>query len=114
MKREDQFITVNQALNLSPSFGPIPGEQLVPWVLILLFSYVIVHRVFSVALLPSALVALWGCVSWWCLTGDKGWRFLNKFVNPPKWTRGQKPYFPLLASLATSNKKLLGNGGRNA
>ena len=37
---KEEFISVNQVLNLKPRLGPVPGEQVIPWSIIFLLSYI--------------------------------------------------------------------------
>lgn len=84
----DEFIPVNQVLNSKPQLGLIPGEQVIPWVVIAILSYVLCQGVFGLGWLPTLLVVVWGCASWWVLTGNEGWRFLSKFHGVPTWKQG--------------------------
>lgn len=94
---KDEFIPVNQVLNLKPKLGPIPGEQVVPWVLILVVSYLVCQGIFQFSWVATSMMTIWGSATWWILTGDASWRFLSKFVGVPTWTRGQLIYRSLLA-----------------
>ncbi|MEO1144134.1 MAG: hypothetical protein AAFY26_00830 [Cyanobacteria bacterium J06638_22] len=94
--KNDDFIPVNQVLNLKPMLGPIPGEQVVPWVTIVVLSYFIC-RLLGLGWVTTIVVAIWGAGSWWVLTGDASWRFLSKFQGVPVWMVGRLSYnSPLL------------------
>ncbi len=96
---DKEFRPVNQILGTQPSLGPIPADQIFPWIIIILLSYFIVNG-FLGGLFTDAwqkwlwtlLIAGWGMATWWILTGGKSWRFLSKFIGVPNWTRGVARY----------------------
>ena len=104
--KSDQFIPVNQVLNHKPQLGPIPGEQVIPWVIIMIVSYVLCQGVLGLDWIATCLISAWGIGSWWVLTGNESWRFLSKFQGVPTWTRGHLPYMSLLVrrNLASPSK----------
>jgi len=91
-KKSSEFIPINQILNAKPQLGPIPGEQVIPWLIITIGSYIICQVILSLDWWATGLVAIWGSATWWILTGNESWRFLTKFYRTPKWTRGHLPY----------------------
>lgn len=102
-EQEDEFRPVNQILGSQPSLGPIPADQVFPWTLIVLGSYLIVNGVFGGIFqddfqkwLWTILIAGWGMATWWILTGGRSWRFLSKFIAVPSWTRGSARYISLM------------------
>jgi len=84
---ESQNRPVNRILGSKPNLGPLPGDQLGPWALILFFG-VILKWFIGFGLLPLALYTVWGVATYWLLTADYSWRFKGKFVPTPRWTRG--------------------------
>ncbi|BDA66734.1 hypothetical protein CAL7716_009000 [Calothrix sp. PCC 7716] len=97
--RDKEFRPVNQILGTQPSLGPIPADQLFPWIIIILLAYFIVNGFFGGLFsdewqkwLWTILIAGWGIATWWILTGGKSWRFLSKFIGVPIWTRGAARY----------------------
>ena len=97
-KRSEEFIPVNQVLNTKPQLGPIPGEQVIPWIVIIIISYLICQGVLGLNWIATCLISAWGIGSWWALTGNESWRFLSKFQGVPTWTRGHLPYISLLTT----------------
>ncbi len=102
-KREQDFRPVNQILGSQPSLGPLPADQIFPWIVIVLTSYFIVNGIFGGLFsddfqrgLWTVLIAGWGIATWWILTGGRSWRFLSKFIGVPTWTRGFARYQSLL------------------
>ncbi|CEJ46934.1 hypothetical protein [Umezakia ovalisporum] len=102
-ERKPEFRPVNQILGSQPSLGPIPADQIFPWIVIILASYFVVNGVFGGVFaddvqrwLWTVLIAGWGIATWWILTGGRSWRFLSKFVGVPTWTRGFARYQSLL------------------
>ena len=98
-RKSGEFIPINQILNAKPQLGPIPGEQVIPWLIITIGSYIICQVVLSLDWWATGLVGIWGSATWWILTGNEGWRFLTKFYRTPKWTRGHLSYNSLLVQL---------------
>jgi hypothetical protein len=94
--QKDEFIPVSQILNLKPRLGPIPGEQVIPWITIILVSYLICEGILGQSWVATVLLSAWGIATWWALTGEESWKFLNKFRGVPYWTRGHLPYESLL------------------
>lgn len=88
----DEFISVNQVLNIKPRLGPIPGEQVIPWLCIFFLAYLFCQGILGLSWVATGLVTAWGIGTWWCVTGDESWRFLTKFTGVPTWTRGNAPY----------------------
>lgn len=102
-EKESEFRRVNQILGAQPSLGPIPADQIFPWLIIILAAYFIVNGVFGGILandfqrwLWTALVSIWGIATWWILSGGRSWQFLSKFMGVPQWTRGFARYQSLL------------------
>ena len=88
----DDYVPVNQMLNLKPRMGPVPGEQVIPWLCIFFLSYLLCQGVFGLSWMATAMITVWGVATWWCITGDESWRFLSKFIGVPRWTRGNVAY----------------------
>jgi hypothetical protein len=102
-ERDTEFRPVNQILGSQPSLGPIPADQIFPWLIIVLVSYFVINGIFGGLFaddfqrwLWTALMAFWGIGTWWILTGGRSWRFLSKFIGVPTWTRGFARYQRLL------------------
>ncbi|MBH8573071.1 hypothetical protein I8752_08595 [Nostocaceae cyanobacterium CENA369] len=102
-KQEQEFRPVNQILGSQPSLGPLPADQIFPWIVIALTSYFIINGIFGGLFsddfqrwLWTILMAGWGIATWWILTGGRSWRFLSKFIGVPTWTRGFARYQSLL------------------
>ena len=111
---KDEFISVNQVLNLKPRLGPVPGEQVIPWGIIFLLSYIVCQGILGLSWLGTGLVSAWGVGTWWCVTGDQSWRFLTKFTGVPVWTRGNLPYPGLVESeVQTQVKRVRGKSRKS-
>lgn len=98
-RKSDEFIPVNQILNSKPQLGPIPGEQVIPWLIISIASYLVCQMFLGLDWWATLLIAVWGSATWWVLTGNESWRFLTKFHGTPRWTRGHLPYSSLLSPI---------------
>ena len=104
----NEFIPVNGALNLKPALGPIPGDQIVPWTMIVLANLLIIKQIFGLSWLITGLSICWGIGTWWILTGSDSAKFLSKFHSPPLWLYGNLPFdSPLTptSSIATEGKR---------
>ncbi|AFZ60624.1 hypothetical protein H6G54_04805 [Anabaena cylindrica FACHB-243] len=102
-ERDQEFRPVNQILGSQPSLGPIPADQIFPWLVIVLVSYFVINGVFGGLFaddfqrwLWTALMTGWGIATWWILSGGRSWRFLSKFIGVPTWTRGFARYQSVL------------------
>ena len=58
---KDEFIPVNQVLNLKPRLGPVPGEQVIPWSIIFLVSYIFCQGMLGLSLAEHRLSGGLGC-----------------------------------------------------
>lgn len=87
-----KFRSVNRILGSQPSLGPIPGNQVFPWAIIVFISYFIGYNVLRLGWLNTILIAAWLMGTWWILTGNHSWRFLAKFVPLPHVVRGHARY----------------------
>ncbi|MEO0825165.1 MAG: hypothetical protein AAFV72_14865 [Cyanobacteria bacterium J06635_1] len=90
------FRPINQSLGQQPSLGPIPANLLAPTGAILIVAYVLVQVILNLGFAPFLLLSAWGISTWWMVVGEKVWKFTNKFVSVPDWTRGHVPYQPQL------------------
>ncbi|MBD2294058.1 hypothetical protein H6G06_11280 [Anabaena sphaerica FACHB-251] len=112
-ERDQEFRPVNQILGSQPSLGPIPADQIFPWLVIVLVSYFVINGVFGGLFandfqrwLWTALMTGWGIATWWILSGGRSWRFLSKFIGVPTWTRGFARYQSVLEiNHETKNRK---------
>lgn len=96
MAEESTFRTVNQTLGTSPSVGPLPGNQFIPWAAIAILAFFIGQGLLGLGLLKTAFLAAWWIGSWWILTGNQPWKHLSKHVGVPQWAIGYVMYQPLL------------------
>jgi len=89
---EQKHRPVNQTLGMQPRFGPLPADQVIPWIGITMVFYFLFQEILKLGWNWTVLLIIWGCGTWWVLTGSKSWRFLGKFVPCPSWTRGRVTY----------------------
>lgn len=92
------FIKVNKALGKIPSIGPVPANQILPWISILIASWVFTMELFNLGLVGFFSVSIWLIATWWLLTGNRAYQFLDRFKSPPgtDWITGYARYTPLL------------------
>lgn len=84
----DKYIPVNGALNLKPTLGPIPADQVFPWAVIILGNIFVVKSLMGMSWVITILSCGWGIATWWILTGSDSGKFLSKFHPPPFWLYG--------------------------
>ncbi len=87
---DKDLVSVNKILGQQASIGFIPAEQIIPWVVLVVFSYTITNGLFSLGIPCFLIVSFWLIVSWWLLTGSKPHQFVDKFRKPPgdEWCNG--------------------------
>jgi hypothetical protein len=108
-KRSEEFIPVNQILHTKPQLGPIPGEQVVAWIVIVVTTYIVCKGILSLSWVATGLVGVWGIATWWILNGDESWRYLTKFCRVPRWTLGNLPYSKLLDQTSNDSNDQISN-----
>lgn len=90
------FRPVNQSLGQQPSLGPIPANLLAPSAAILVVFYLLCIVLLGLPFAWFLLLSVWATSAWWVVVGEKPWKFTNKFVQVPDWTRGYVLYHPCL------------------
>lgn len=93
-------VRVNKILGKQASIGPVPANQLLPWLAIIIISYFIVEGVLGLGLPVVLGVSFWLAVSWWLLTGNDPDNYVNRFRKPRgrNWISGGALYVsPLLS-----------------
>lgn len=89
----DKYRPVNNLLGSRPTIGPIPADLFIPFGGIALVMYLISSGFLGLALEWTLALILWGCTTWWILTGNRPYRFLSKFIPVPRrWSRGHIRY----------------------
>ncbi|MEO1391197.1 MAG: hypothetical protein AAFV85_28025 [Cyanobacteria bacterium J06634_6] len=86
------FCSVNQSLGAQPTLGPIPTSLLGPSMTILVGSYCLTQILLGLGFASFILLATWLICTWWVVVGEKTWRFTNKLVRVPNWSRGYVRY----------------------
>ncbi|MEL6780662.1 MAG: hypothetical protein AAFO06_25855 [Cyanobacteria bacterium J06597_16] len=86
------FCAVNQSLGAQPTLGPIPTNLLTPSLTILTGSYFLTQVMLGLGFAAFLLLATWMICTWWVVVGEKTWRFTNKLVPVPAWSRGYIRY----------------------
>lgn len=95
-----EFIRFNKILGKEASIGPIPANQLIPWIAIAAVCYTITNGFFSLGLQWFFVTTLWLTITWWLLTGNKPYKFIDQFKTPggKDWCNGNKIYISPLPS----------------
>jgi hypothetical protein len=88
-------VRVNKLLGERASIGPIPAEQLLPWVAIGGVSFFLFKMLLAVSFMTWLLIWFWLNTTWWLLTGRKTYRFIKNWAQPPgwDWTNGETLFF---------------------
>ena len=97
---DQEFIRYNKILGKEASIGPIPANQLVPWIGLTLLCYILTNAFLSLGLGWFFATSFWLIVSWWMLTGNQPHQFLDRWRSPPgeEWCNGDRRYISLLPS----------------
>jgi hypothetical protein len=92
------FVKVNKALGKIPSIGPVPANQILPWIIIIISSWIVTMEVFNLGLAVFFAVCFWLIATWWLLTGKNSYDFTDRFKSTPgsDWTTGYCRYKHLL------------------
>ncbi|MEM9152547.1 MAG: hypothetical protein AAGB19_19110 [Cyanobacteria bacterium P01_F01_bin.3] len=93
----DEYISINAALSMKPSLGPIPADQVFPWAVIVLGNIFVVKSLLGLSWVITILSISWGIATWWILTGSDSGKFLSKFHAPPFWVYGCAQHYSVLA-----------------
>jgi hypothetical protein len=67
----------------------IPGDLVLPWLVLALGSYGILNGIFGVNWIWTAIIVLWECLVWLLLAGKTPHRFFGQMVTPPKLARSR-------------------------
>lgn len=86
------FREVNQSLGQQPNLGPIPTTLLAPSGGIIVSFYVLIEVLLGLGFPLFLLLSAWSISTWWIVVGEKTWKFTNKLIPVPDWTRGHVQY----------------------
>jgi hypothetical protein len=92
------FVRVNRILGQQASIGFIPANQFLPWMVLIILSYVLTNFLFSLGMPAFFILNFWLIVSWWLLTGKQPHLFMDRFRQAPgrEWCNAGRLYVPLL------------------
>ncbi|MGK7875422.1 MAG: hypothetical protein AB4426_19615 [Xenococcaceae cyanobacterium] len=98
---DKDIVYVNKILGKQASIGFIPADQIIPWGIIVILSYIVTNGLFSLGMPCFLIVSFWLIVSWWLLTGTKPHQFIDKFRHPPghEWCNGNLLFLSPLPEL---------------
>ncbi len=105
---DKDLIRINQLLGEQPTILFIPANQLIPWSVLIIISYVLTMGFFDFGLAAFGIGSLWFCLGWWILTGKHPHQFVDRFVFPPgkDWYSANLPYIsPLIKNRPASLRK---------
>ncbi|MBD2498353.1 hypothetical protein [Nostoc sp. FACHB-280] len=94
MLPEKKFRVVNQSLGTQPKIGPLPAEQIFPWLVITMGCIFGFYYMLNWGWLATLFASLWGCATWWFVSSNKS--FLGKFVGTPRISRGYMQFISLI------------------
>ena len=93
-------VKVNKILGKQAGFGPIPANQILPWLAIIVLTYFIFDGLLSWGIPKVSIISFWLILSWWFVTGKDPDKYINRFRKPKakNWTIGGALYVsPLLS-----------------
>jgi hypothetical protein len=102
MLPEKKFRVVNQSLGTQPKIGPLPAEQMFPWLVITMGCIFGFYYMLNLGWLATLFASLWGCATWWFVSSNKS--FLGKFVGTPRISRGYMSFVSLINHATQGNK----------
>ena len=76
------FVKVPKVLQQEASIGPIPADQLIPWVGLAIVCFFITDILLGFPLHVTGLCILWLISSWWLLTGKKSYKYTDLWIMP--------------------------------
>lgn len=76
--------SVNRLVGKQPSIGYLPANQLPFWIGFILVA-ALLWQFFNLTLAQFLVTAFLPCIVFWALTGQKEWKFLEKFHAPRHW-----------------------------
>lgn len=93
-------VRVNKILGKQASIGPIPANQILPLLAIIIISYLVCDGVLGLGMPVVLAVSFWLGVSWLFLAGNDQDDYINRFRKPRgrNWITGGTLYVsPLLS-----------------
>jgi hypothetical protein len=63
--QQQEFVRYNKILGKEASIGPIPANQVIPWVLLMIVAYILTNVLTGLGLGAFAATAIWFVVSYW-------------------------------------------------
>ena len=82
--QSDDFVKVSKIYQQQASVGPVPADQLVPWGVMVIVSFVVCEMLLSLGLAVWGVTSLWLIASWWFLTGKKSYQYTDLWIMPNK------------------------------
>ncbi len=76
-------IKTNQILNKAASVGPIPAYQLFPWAFLISASFLLTYGITDLGFPYFMGISTWLISTWWALTGNKIYKYLDRWFRPP-------------------------------
>ena len=76
-------IKVNKVLGKRASIGPIPADQLLPWVMLGCIAFFFTRMLFALPMLWWLGTWIWFSTTWWLLTGNATYKYIKSWVSPP-------------------------------
>lgn len=76
-------IRVNKVLGKRASIGPIPADQLLPWVALGCLAYFCTRMLFGLPMIWWLGTWIWFSATWWILTGTATYKYIKSWVSPP-------------------------------
>lgn len=76
-------IRVSKFMGKRASIGPIPADQLFPWMAIGVVTYFVIAMMLALSITAWVACWVWLAASYWAMTGDHAYRWFKQWLWPP-------------------------------
>ena len=80
---DKDFIRLNKILNKRASIGPIPADQVLPWMGFIGLAYLVCYMLLDLGFNWFLMLSVWWIASWWLLTGKRSYHYTDQWTPLP-------------------------------